>query len=216
MSVEGCVACSGSRALSFIFPVVFLVFALGLGIYLCRSGRAKALAKLLNQCLQEKHGDESIIEDGLQQYFNDRVQKWVTASVASRALEMVSQHAEALMSLLAIVMPKLPLSLLSARAHRRRCRHQRHLPRQRTQGRSTSRGQRLSRLIRQKSILRRSTRAAARRGCTPKPCRQRTDKIPHHRLARQVLGQPALSSPSPTRTLLGPHLDPWRLQPGLS
>ena len=60
--------------------------------------------------------------------------KWVTASVASRALEMVSQHAEALMSLIAIVMPRLPHQLTHSRAHRRRrCRHQRHRPRQRKQ-----------------------------------------------------------------------------------
>ena len=43
MTAEGCVKCSGSVEASFILPILFLVAVIGVAVYLCRTGRMRAL-----------------------------------------------------------------------------------------------------------------------------------------------------------------------------
>ena len=171
MSVEGCVACTGSRALSYIFPVLFLVFGLGLGIYLCRSGRAKALAKFAESVLTgAEQRDVSSIEAGIQQYCNDGL---IDAN-ARLHRELSTEHEEAARagsdaatcdaeaSTSAYSKPGTPPSASpptsppsAGEASQSACQ-------------SASTGRRPTSLVRQKSIRVWSNAAAVRRGCTSK------------------------------------------------
>ena len=189
MSVEGCVACEGSRALSFIFPVIFLVFALGLGIYLCRSGRAEALAMFAESVIVgAKQGDESIIEDGLQQYYDDRLEDATAClhrklsaehgepecvgSNATPSESKASTSADLKQGTSSPVSPPTSPPLAAEASQSASCARRR-----------------LSSLIRHKSILRRSKAAAVRRGCTPKRIASAQTKFRIIVSLIQVLGQ---------------------------
>ena len=84
MTPAGCQECTGDRALSFVGPILLIAFAIIAAIYLCRTGRAKALATFADSAFNKGRGTGSAL-DAAEAAAKDTAKEYV----ASRAQAMM-------------------------------------------------------------------------------------------------------------------------------
>lgn len=210
MSNDGCAQCTGSRALSFVLPVVISVLGLMLGIFLCRTGRARALMAIADSAIKgSKQGDETMLEDALRGYAKDRANE-VKQSLQPQA--NINKDAARVEASAAAPAPA-PAALLcrssalSPSAGKRRATLPASPPASPPDAppdacaappdacaaalpsEASSFAVRVRRLTRQKSVLRRSKAALVRRGCTAKKVASAQTKFRILVSLVQVLGQ---------------------------
>ena len=194
MKAEGCVECEGSRSLTFVFPVLIIIAALGLCIFLIRSGRTKAVAAFADSAMKgAKREDEAMLGGAFDQYrddrakeLNDYVRQELDPDDGARSANNEDQWDDSAQA------KEEPLPHMAARGKPPVLPNPpppTSPPTTASLSDASVSKARSGSLFRQKSILRRTKEIAARRGCTPKRIASAQTKFRIIVSLVQVLGQ---------------------------